>query len=361
MVTTDIIEKNGFEVLISERPPSPEKWDKAVSEFEGGTFFQSTFWGDYLNHYKNYNTFYLQIKNGASVIGFCLLWKEKITFSGFKAFPRIFSYYGPLLKTYTKESMDAFLGAMDKICKSERVMSLERLTPPIHFDSAPFRENVANMFFRYSGVYKNSEAATIILDLKKTEEGLWNGITYAAKKCLRRNSEDNIEVVIADSKDDLDAYCRLLDNFVKSNGGRLPYFTPSMLDFLKNNKKCVEVFLAKRGGDVHGGLGILFFNGIIFEIGSCRSDYAIKNNLYVADALKWEVIKWARNNGFRQYDLTGISPSPFTGKDKGIRRFKEKWGGAIVNYRNYAKVYQRLPYYVCSTLKNNYFKRYLYR
>src|SRR3989338_1989835 len=196
MVTISMTKKNSSEVLISERPDSPEEWNNAVSEFKEGTFFQSTFLGDYLSYYKNCSTYYLKIKNGSSVIGLCLAWKEKIAFRSFRVFPRIFCYYGPLLKTYNKENIEIFLVAIDKICKSERIMSLEKLTPPIHFNSASYKENIENILFSSFDGYKYKDWATIFVDIGKTQEDLWSGITYSAKKCIRRNLEDNIEVVM---------------------------------------------------------------------------------------------------------------------------------------------------------------------
>jgi lipid II:glycine glycyltransferase (peptidoglycan interpeptide bridge formation enzyme) len=75
----------------------------------------------------------------------------------------------------------------------------------------------------------------------------------------------------------------------------------------------------------------------MIEMASVISDYSIKNKLYANDAIKWAVIEYGKKKGNKLYDLTGVSPSPETEKEKGIRRFKEKWGGKLINYHTFSK------------------------
>jgi lipid II:glycine glycyltransferase (peptidoglycan interpeptide bridge formation enzyme) len=48
-------------------------------------------------------------------------------------------------------------------------------------------------------------------------------------------------------------------------------------------------------------------------------------------ALYWEIIKWAKNQGYAEFDLQGI-PDPPDPDDPlyGVYRFKQKWGGEEV-------------------------------
>ena len=349
----DLLRDKKFEVLIQSRPESTEDWNNSVSSFTQGTFFQTTYWGDYLFRYKNCEPYYISCKKDNLPIGQCLMWKEWVKISGLRCFPRLFCSYGPLLIEYNKENIDKFLEVIDNICDRDKIISLEKLTVTLHTGSFALNENINNhlLISKNHSYYK---WATILLDLSKKDDELWEGISYSAKKCLKRNEKEKIEVVIAHTNDDFDEYYKLLSSFMEKNRNKMPYFTPAIWRFFQKDNKCMQIFLAKHNGIVHGGLSILYFNGIIFEIGACRSEYAIKHNLFVGDAIKWEVIRWANKQGFRLYDLSGVSPVISSEKERGIRKFKEKWGGEPIDYYIYSKIYRRNAYFLYNIIKKIY-------
>ena len=45
---------------------------------------------------------------------------------------------------------------------------------------------------------------------------------------------------------------------------------------------------------------------------------------------------WSR--GKRRIDWAGYTPEPKSEKEKGINRFKEKWGGQVIRYNVYDKI-----------------------
>ena len=63
--------------------------------------------------------------------------------------------------------------------------------------------------------------------------------------------------------------------------------------------------------------------------GSVKEDRTISGAGVV---LHWEIIKWAKNQGYTEYDLQGMPE--ITGPDDpmyGIYRFKQAWGGELVH------------------------------
>ena len=82
---------------------------------------------------------------------------------------------------------------------------------------------------------------------------------------------------------------------------------------------------------------ISYFNGYLVEQGISRSILDIENKLYAQELLRWEVIKWGKQNNGRFYDFAGINPEGRTPKEEGIFRNKKKWGGNLINYRTYFK------------------------
>lgn len=343
-----------MDLVVKKRPDSPNEWNHAVSSFEEGSFFQSTHWGDYLDKYKGYRTYYVSLEKDGEMEGMALLWSEDVKFKNIPLSSRAFSFYGPLLRDYNDENLHIFLSAFDKICKENRIVMLERLSLPMHFRPGTKYDAFKNSAILKEKGYSGRKWATILVDLRKDENELEEALEYSAKKCINKNKRDKIEVTTVKDPAEYEKYCLLMYDFMRMRRNRLPYFTPPMWLFLRNKEKCMEIFVAKQGTDMQGGLGILYFNGIVFEIAAWRSDHAIKNNLYIGDAIKWEVIRWAKKNGHSVYDLGGVNPNPSTDKERGIKRFKEKWGGSEIVYPEYSKVYKKASHHIYEKMKKVY-------
>ena len=66
------------------------------------------------------------------------------------------------------------------------------------------------------------------------------------------------------------------------------------------------------------------------------SDLCYSENLHEGDVLCWEMIKWAKEQGVRYFNMTGFDIDPKNSRQQGIRRFKSKWGGECVYYGYYS-------------------------
>ncbi len=81
--------------------------------------------------------------------------------------------------------------------------------------------------------------------------------------------------------------------------------------------------------EILGVLGTYNFNGYITERLSKRTSVGKKSNLPVQDFLHWAIMECCRGAGDQWFDLAGFSPTPQSEGEKGIRFFKEKWGGEL--------------------------------
>lgn len=86
-------------------------------------------------------------------------------------------------------------------------------------------------------------------------------------------------------------------------------------------------FLAKKNNQAVGGLFFSYFNKHILEGGVARSHIDTKYKLYSQDLIKWKIIEWGVENKMRFFNLAGFNPNPESEKEKGIYRYKKKWGG----------------------------------
>ena len=86
-----------------------------------------------------------------------------------------------------------------------------------------------------------------------------------------------------------------------------------------------------------GGIMVSNFNNYLNELSIVRSTLDQKEKLYSQDLLKWTIIKWAKSKNLKYFDLSGINPNPLTDKEKGIFRYKQKWGGELIKYNTIKK------------------------
>ncbi|MBF0312912.1 MAG: peptidoglycan bridge formation glycyltransferase FemA/FemB family protein [Oligoflexia bacterium] len=95
-------------------------------------------------------------------------------------------------------------------------------------------------------------------------------------------------------------------------------------------------------------LGFYIIDEIATEICSSSSIDCFTKNIPAQLLLHWEAIKEAKILGARYFNLAGINPNPQCKKEQGIKFFKEKFGGEIVNYDIFEK--KSLKYKLVSTI-----------
>jgi hypothetical protein len=91
-------------------------------------------------------------------------------------------------------------------------------------------------------------------------------------------------------------------------------------------------FAAYHEGRVVAVMGVLACNGVAVEVEVGATEACEKDGLPANDYLKHFVMQWAGEQGMRRYDLAGVALEPADDKERGIRRFKEKWGGDLVAF-----------------------------
>jgi len=174
--------------------------------------------------------------------------------------------------------------------------------------------------------FKSKEAATFIVDLTKDIDELWYGLEkHSARKNVERAMERGVIIETVEDEDGFIEYFKVL-NETRIRNSVKPYRYAHVYKLWRmlSSKNVMKCFVAKKGNRTLAGIMISIFNGYINEWGSGQSTYAIENKLYANDLLKWHIIKWGHEQGYRYYDLTGVNPNPQTPKEQGIYRFKAK-------------------------------------
>lgn len=104
-------------------------------------------------------------------------------------------------------------------------------------------------------------------------------------------------------------------------------------------KRMVKYFGAFNNNELIGIRCILAYRETLYDwyIGSLKK-YLDK---YPNDLLPWEVFKWGKENGYKVFDFGGAGKPD---EEYGVRDYKKKFGGEMVNYGRFEKVHQPVKY-----------------
>lgn len=112
--------------------------------------------------------------------------------------------------------------------------------------------------------------------------------------------------------------------------------------FIKLNKtESSRFLLIKYEGQITGGIVcVLFGNKVVYEWFVCGDDSRDKN-VYSSVLATWAGIEYAAKNSFDLFDFMGAGKS---GKEYGVRDFKSKFGGELVEHGRFLYICKPLLY-----------------
>jgi lipid II:glycine glycyltransferase (peptidoglycan interpeptide bridge formation enzyme) len=180
-------------------------------------------------------------------------------------------------------------------------------------------------------------AATVLVDLRRTPEELLAGMRATARKHVRRAIRDGIDIRPA-GHGGLAAFRELMAKAGKRIEGFVQYPPDYYAAILRQFGPRAELLLAERDGEVLSGeLIIGYGETVIDKVAAWSGEHA---NLSPNELLQWRAMQWARDQGYRYYDLEGISESvaqaivagdgvPESGR-RGPTNFKLGLGGDVV-------------------------------
>jgi lipid II:glycine glycyltransferase (peptidoglycan interpeptide bridge formation enzyme) len=88
-----------------------------------------------------------------------------------------------------------------------------------------------------------------------------------------------------------------------------------------------------------------------------HTEYGLQEKIPGMSFIEWFVIKWAKDNGYKNYDLTGTRPRSEDSKEKGIREYKLRWGGREIHYSYFSKKYSKIKFALIDLLRTKWKKK----
>lgn len=217
-----------------------------------------------------------------------------------------------------------FLEAVKKLCQEEK---------SIFFKMEPVLKSEFHkkMILRTEIKASNKEiqpSQTIILDLEKSEEELLAEMKPKTRYNIRLAQKHGVEIHRCDSesKEYFDKFLELMSETAERDGfslhGKESY--EKIFDMRSDDFRNT-IYVAVLNGEVLATAMINFFNDkAVYLHGASSSKH---RNVMAPYLLHWEIIKKAKAEGIKKYDLWGISD-----KWPGVTRFKQGFGGKEIKY-----------------------------
>jgi len=169
-------------------------------------------------------------------------------------------------------------------------------------------------------------------------ESVYQQLSSTKRRDVKISQELGAKIVELTTKDEISEFYAILQNLYKTKI-RVPLFPIEFFEkfiSFEGNK----IFGIKYEGKIIGGSVCTCWNGVVYEWFVCGRDGEFKN-IYPSTLATWSSILYAVENNCKYLDMLGAGKP---NKDYGVRDFKAKFGGELVEYGRFLYVCNKFLY-----------------
>ena len=312
------------------------EWDSFIDKHPHGTVFQSNSMYQLFQYTKKFSPVIIAAMDNNKLRGILLavIIKEYSSPIGFFT-SRTVIYGGPLIDPSVKNS-DEVLDSMLK----ELIHQVKNKSIFIQFRNF-FDWDKQKQVFTNNG-FNNLERLNLLVDTSSDEiikKRMSNSKIRQVKKALKTGAE----IIHPENIDQVNKFYDILYYLYKYKVKKpLPdrSFFENFYEQTKNGKLGV-ILLIKYNNEIVGGIVSPVHKGkIIYEWYICGLDKEYKE-VYPSVLATWAGIDYAVKNNLRTFDFMGVG---VPGRDYGVREFKKKFGGEMVNFGRFGRVNNKFLY-----------------
>ncbi|HOZ36270.1 MAG TPA: peptidoglycan bridge formation glycyltransferase FemA/FemB family protein [bacterium] len=306
-----------------------EEWDKFVAENTSpSSFLQSFEWGEFNKEALGYTLTRWVVQEDE---------KLRVVAQGInKSLPGDNQYiYCPRGLVWHKDYSDqralAYSEIVKKLWATEQDKIFLRVCPPYEYKDY-IVGFIKRLGFKKPKILIHSQEpeSTILVDLTKSEEELLGAMHQKTRYNIRLAEKKGIQVrtMSADSMTrDIEIFYRLSQETAKRNGIKIydKSYYEKLIGYFGTGDKNVKLklyFALQEGKPLATILAIYFGDTATYLHGASANE---GRELMANYLLQWNVIKDAKRDGFKIYDLWGASEN--NDAWAGITRFKKGFGG----------------------------------
>lgn len=300
-----------------------EKLERFVYKHPNGNFFQSSIAYEFFELVENYKPLLFIAEENGEIKGSLLavLIKEGKGIKGFLS-RRCIVYGGPIVNKDNEDVFEILLNKLLKTVKSDSIYIEFRNLFNLSTRKDVFEKNE----FEFKEHYNfNLEINNIESNLKKLNKTR----RWELNKSLKEGTIIDEAKNLSEVKEFYFILKKLYNEKVKKPLPDIRFFEQFF-----SSKALGKYFLVKYGNTIIGGAMCPIFRDTIYEWYECGLDKEYKN-LYPGTLATWAPIEYAAKNGLKYFDFMGAGKPV---DDYGVREFKSKFGGELVNYGRFVRI-----------------------
>lgn len=190
------------------------------------------------------------------------------------------------------------------------------------FDMSGLQDILSSQRYAYEG------HLNYLINLSRPLEEIWQDIRSNARRNIQKARKSGVVIEEAESLDELLGAYTLLHDVYKRIQVPLPHSSLFEACFeLLHPQNMMRILLAKVEGATIGVLTLLLYKDLVYYwyTGTIRSHASFR----AGDLLVWHALEFGHRNGYRLFDFGGGGKPD---EEYGVRDFKAKFGGELVNF-----------------------------
>jgi hypothetical protein len=183
--------------------------------------------------------------------------------------------------------------------------------------------------------YKYEDHLNYFINLQRDPEAIFHSFSENRRRNIRKAMTEGLEIEeVADL-----AKVSLFYDILKETYSRIRVPIPDSSLFESLCRELVpmglaKLLMAKQKNNYMSATTLLLYKGVmVYWYSGTRAQFF---SFYPNEFLIWQAIKWGTENGYRTFDFGGAGRPD---EKYGVRDFKARFGGELVNYGRYVKVY----------------------
>jgi len=308
------------------------EWDEFVAGMKNGHVFQTARWALYRQK-VGWQPVLLSWSSQGSLRAVCLVLHRSI--AGLPVGGVLYAPRGPVLDYDSADAPLLLSEVLNRLKQlARRYLAVVRVSPDVRRTTTWVQELLEDGGF-HRAKQPVGHTATIRLDLTQPLDQIIDGMSRARRSDVYRYERQRADYSF-DCDDSLDSlrllyefYCRTIENAGKS---------PKSFNDLRMMHETLApfgsslIFIVRYQDRPVAAVNLIPTKGHLWGFGAsmAKGDEAARD---ASVGLYWEMIKWAKNQGYTEFDLQGI-PDPPDPEDPlyGVYRFKRRWGGEEVQF-----------------------------
>lgn len=172
-----------------------------------------------------------------------------------------------------------------------------------------------------------------------SEDVVNQNLGKSRKRDIRTSLRDGAEILETPTLNDIQDFYFILDNLYKTKV-KTPLYPLSFFEYLFQQSYSKFLLVRLNGKIIGGTVCVLLPGHAVYEWFACGEDGMYKN-IYPSTVATYAAIQYAAKNGFHHFDMMGAGKP---NESYGVREFKAKFGGQLVEHGRFLAVLNSLLY-----------------